>query len=51
MDKQTIHENNTPSYLKSKAEKALKAAKDLEIQQMLAGKKFVQLNDKTIVLR
>jgi len=42
---------NSNSHLKHKAEKALKLAKDLENQQLKAGKKLVQLNPKTIVLR
>lgn len=42
---------NNDSHLKQKAEKALKLAKDLENQQLKAGKKLVQLNPKTMVLR
>ena len=51
MSNNSTHFENNASYLKKKAERALKAAKELEIQQILAGKKFVQLNDKTIVLQ
>jgi hypothetical protein len=42
---------NSESYLKHKAEKALKLAKELEAKQLLAGKKLVQIDKKTIVLR
>lgn len=42
---------NSESYLKHKAEKALKLAKDLENQQLKQGKKLVQLNRYTVVLR
>lgn len=42
---------NCPAYLKWKAEQALKIAKELELQQLTAGKKFVELDNKTIALR
>lgn len=51
MDVYGIHFENSAAYLKQKAEIALREAKELEITQLMAGKKFVQLNDKTIVLR
>lgn len=50
------HDNKTyleanPSILKTKAKKALKKAKELEKQNQSKGKKYVQINPKTRVLR
>jgi hypothetical protein len=44
-------QESTVRHLKNKAEKALELAKELEAKQLLAGKKLVQIDKKTIVLR
>lgn len=51
MSLNSTHLENSDLFQKQKAEIALREAKELEITQLMAGKKFVQLNDKTIVLR
>ena len=47
----SIHFENTDLFQKIKANKALKNAKKLEAQQLESGKKFIKINNKTIVLR
>lgn len=42
---------SNPSFLKEKAVKALKKAKELEASQKTEGKKIIKLNSKTRVLR
>jgi hypothetical protein len=51
MNTNGIHFENSDVYLKQKAERALYDAKQLEMLQLMQGKKFVQLNNKTVVLR
>lgn len=51
MSKETIHFENSQSYLKIKAEKALEKAKEIEQNQLAEGKRFIHVNSKTVVLR
>lgn len=44
-------EKDNKTYLEAKAKKALKKAKELEKQNQSKGKKYVQINPKTRVLR
>lgn len=48
---ETSYLETNPSIYKNQAEKALQKAKELENHQRLEGKKFVQVDAKTRVLR
>lgn len=47
----TINYENNQKYLREKGEQALQRAKHLEQQHVLLGKKYVRLNNKTMVLK
>lgn len=51
MSSENWKQESTVRQLKNKAEKALVMAKELEAKQLLSGKKLVQIDKKTIVLR
>jgi hypothetical protein len=51
MQEANLFYENTQAYLKDKAERALKKAKEIEAKKFKEGKRYVKINDKITVLK